>query len=54
LLYGTTGKSPFLIRPDVLDSDEAIVAVFAHEMHEIEALRPILREGKTSIEELIR
>jgi hypothetical protein len=54
LVHEKTGKIPFLIRPDILDSDEAIVAVFAHEMHEIDALRPILSEGKTSLEEFIR
>ena len=51
LVHDVTGKVPFLIRPDILESDEAIVAVFAHEMYEIEILRPILMEGKTSIED---
>ncbi len=32
LVHDLTGKVPFLIRPDVLNSDEAIVAVLAHEM----------------------
>jgi len=41
------------IRPDILKSDEAIVAVFAHEMYELERLRPILRKGGTSIEQFI-
>ena len=31
LVHDLTGKVPFLIRPDVLNSDEAIVAVLAHE-----------------------
>ena len=33
---------PFIIRPDILESDEAIVAVFTHEMHELAELRPLL------------
>jgi hypothetical protein len=37
------GKVPFLIRPDMLSSDEAIIAVIAHEMYELEALRPMLK-----------
>jgi hypothetical protein len=35
------------------ESDEAIVAVFAHEMYELERLRPLLQEGETSIEQFI-
>lgn len=54
LVHGRTGRVPFLIRPDIMGSDEAIVAVFAHEMHELEALRPILQEGRTSIADYIR
>jgi hypothetical protein len=54
LVHDVTGKVPFLIRPDILKSDEAIVAVFAHELHELEVLPPILREGKKSIEDFIR
>jgi hypothetical protein len=38
-----TGKVPFVIRPDILRSDEAIVAVYAHEMHELSWLRPRLQ-----------
>ena len=53
LVHDLTGKVPFRIRPDVLKSDEAIVAVFAHEMYELERLRPILQEGRTSIEHFI-
>lgn len=45
---------PILISPDVLESDEAIVAVFAHELHEIEGFRRIVsRRGWVSIEEFI-
>lgn len=47
------GKVPFLIRPDILRSDEAIVAVIAHERYELECLRPMLMEGKTSIEQFV-
>ena len=35
------GKIWVKIRPEVLASDEAILAVFAHEMHELKALREI-------------
>ena len=49
-----TGKVPFLVRPDILKSDEAIVGVFGHEMHELEALRGLLKEGKTPIEHFHR
>jgi hypothetical protein len=52
-VHDRTGKVPFRIRPDILESDEAIIAVFAHEMFELEKLRPILEEGKTSIEQFI-
>ena len=53
LVHDMTGKVPFRIRPDILESDEAIVAVFAHEMYELEKLRPILQEGETSIEQFV-
>jgi hypothetical protein len=35
------------LRPDVLASDEAIIAVLAHEMHEINYLRTTLQAGST-------
>jgi len=53
LVNTLTGKVPFLVRPDILRSDEAIVGVFGHEMYEIDALRGILKEGKTTIENYI-
>jgi hypothetical protein len=53
MVHDKTGKVPFRIRPDIFDSDEAIVAVFAHEMYELEQMRPLLLEGKTTIEEFI-
>ena len=49
LIHPETGKIPFIIGYDIFDSDEAIVAVFAHEMYEMEELRPILEERQTSI-----
>jgi hypothetical protein len=42
-----TGKIPFLIRKDILASDEAIVAVIGHEMFELEMLRSIFADGAT-------
>ena len=53
LVNTLTGKVPFLVRPDILKSDEAIVGVFGHEMYELEALRGILKKGKTPIEHFI-
>jgi hypothetical protein len=45
---------PIIIRPDILESDEAIVAVFAHELHEIEGFRRIVgRRGWISFEEFV-
>lgn len=35
LVHDRTQKVPFRIWPDILKSDEAIVAVISHEMHEI-------------------
>ena len=42
-LQNVDGKVPFVIRADILSSDEAIIAVIAHEMYELEALRPMLQ-----------
>lgn len=54
LVNARTGRVPIIIRPDILESDEAIVAVFAHELHEIEGFRKIVgRRGSISIEEFI-
>ena len=39
--FNRYGKIPFRIHPDVLTSDEAIVAVFQHEMHELLLLRRV-------------
>ncbi|HWU91286.1 MAG TPA: DUF4157 domain-containing protein [Kofleriaceae bacterium] len=43
------------VSKDILDSDEAIVAVMAHEMHELDGLRKIFAERETiPVEELGR
>jgi hypothetical protein len=39
--YNISGKVPFLVHPDVLTSDEAIVAVLQHEMFELTELREV-------------
>jgi hypothetical protein len=36
-----------------LDRDEAIVAIFAHEMHELTSLKPLMDEGVLTIEDFI-
>ncbi len=53
LIHDINGKVPFRIWPGILTSDEAIVAVMAHEVFELEMLRPWLEEGVTSIEDFI-
>jgi hypothetical protein len=45
LYHKKTGKIPFLIRKDILASDEAIVAVIGHEMFELEKLRSTFANG---------
>lgn len=52
-VHDRTKKVPFLIRPDVLRRDEAIVAVFTHEMDELRNLRQMLRHAPMTIEECI-
>lgn len=51
-----TGKIPVRIRPDVLESDEAIVAIFTHELHELNRLRQMFtaNSGVMSAENLYR
>ncbi len=39
--YNAFGKIPFRVHPEVLMSDEAIVAVFQHEMFELSELRRV-------------
>jgi len=41
------GKIPVKIRSSVLESDEAIVAVLAHEMYELNALREMFEERQS-------
>jgi hypothetical protein len=53
LMHDITFKVPFRIWSGVLSSDEAIVAVLAHEMHEINYLRPLLERGELSIDEFV-
>lgn len=50
-LLNKFGQVPFIIRRDILESDEAIVAVIAHEMHEFNELLPLLRQGQLTIEQ---
>jgi hypothetical protein len=45
--YGTKGKIPVRIRPDVLESDIAILAIVAHEVYELNALRKLFEERET-------
>jgi len=53
LVHDITHKVPIRIWAGLLKSDEAIVAVLAHEMHEIHSLRPLLEEGRTSIDDFL-
>jgi hypothetical protein len=45
--YNKDRKVPFRIHPDVLTSDEAIIAVLQHEMHELSLLREVFMRSKT-------
>jgi hypothetical protein len=45
-----TGKIPFLIRKDIMRSDEAIVAVIGHEMYELEEMRKAFGQFGAPIE----
>jgi hypothetical protein len=45
--HNKNGKVPFQIHPDVLTSDEAIVAVIQHEMHELSLLREVFTESQS-------
>ncbi|HQU43658.1 MAG TPA: hypothetical protein PK867_12655 [Pirellulales bacterium] len=53
LVHDKTAKVPFRVWDGILKSDEAIIAVFAHEMYELERLRPLLKSGKVTISEFI-
>lgn len=50
-LLNKYGQVPFILRLDILRSDEAIVAVIAHEMHELNGLLPLLRRGQLTIDQ---
>jgi hypothetical protein len=50
LFHKKTGKIPFLIRRDILRSDEAIVAVIAHEMFELQEMKKAFGEHGAPIE----
>jgi hypothetical protein len=50
LLHQRTGKIPFLIRKDIMRSDEAIVAVIGHEMYELEEMRKAFGKNGAPIE----
>ncbi|MGD0896341.1 MAG: hypothetical protein ABR915_00810 [Thermoguttaceae bacterium] len=52
-MLNIAGRVPFIVRPDILRSDEAIVAVFTHEMYELAELRPLLEKGSMTIEHYI-
>jgi hypothetical protein len=53
LVHDQTQKVPFRIWGGILVSDEAIVAVLAHEMFELERLRSLLLRAPVSIGQLI-
>jgi hypothetical protein len=50
LFHKRTDRIPFLLRKDILGSDEAIVAVIGHEMFELEAMRNAFAEKGAPIE----
>src|SRR5687767_4956588 len=53
-LLNKNGMIPFLIRREILKSDEAIVAVVGHEMFELEELRRIMEDnGQISVADFI-
>ncbi len=53
LVHDQTRKVIFRIWEGILKQDEAIVAVFGHEMYELKRLRPLLMRGKVKIEHFI-
>ena len=53
LVHDRTHMVPIRIWPGILKSDEAIVAVLSHEMHETLTLRPFLERGDLSIDDYI-
>jgi len=53
IVHDKTKKVPFRIWKGILKSDEAIVAVFGHEMYELQRLRPLLGRENVTIGEFI-
>jgi hypothetical protein len=53
LVHDRTHKVPFRIWAGILKSDEAIVAVIAHEMYEIRGLRSYLESGEITIDDYV-
>jgi hypothetical protein len=53
LVHDRTRRVPFRLWRGILESDEAIVAVIAHEMYEIRALRPYLETGEITIDDYV-
>jgi hypothetical protein len=45
--YNKDHKVPFRVHPDVLTSDEAIIAVLQHELHELSLLREVFMQSST-------
>jgi hypothetical protein len=39
------GRIPFQVHPEILTSDEAIVAVFQHEMYELSLMREVFSQS---------
>ena len=50
LFHKHTGRIPFLIRRDIMRSDEAIVAAIGHEMYELEEMRKAFGDNGAPIE----
>jgi hypothetical protein len=53
MVHDLTNKVPIRVWPGILRSDEAIVAVIAHEMHELGSLRPGLERDGIIIDDLV-
>jgi hypothetical protein len=53
MVHDLTNKVPIRVWPGILRSDEAIVAVIAHEMHELGSLRPDLERDGIIIDDLV-
>jgi hypothetical protein len=53
MVHDLTKKVPIRVWPGILKSDEAIVAVIAHEMHELLTLRPDLEGPGIIIDDLV-